>query len=74
MKLFRYPLGHEAGQTVTVKELIVKLKEYPEDMPVMAEWEGVVAYIKPENFSFSLVDKGLSEDKCWCLVIDVERY
>ena len=74
MKLFRYPLGHEAGQTLTVKELIEKLSEYPMDMPVMAEWEGVVAYIRPENFSNFFVDKGLAEDRCLCLVIDVERY
>lgn len=74
MKTFRYPLGHEAGKTMTVAELRAVLESYPDDMPVLAEWEGVQAYIKPDAFSVEPVSKGHKDDECRCLVIDVNRY
>ena len=49
MKTFRYPGGHVAGQTMTVGELKKKLEEYPEEMPIFAEWESCRAYIEPSN-------------------------
>lgn len=74
MKEFRYKLGHKAGQTMTVAELKQKLNEYPGDMPVFAEWEGVRAYVEPENFSVKKVGKGHRDDECDGLVIWVEHY
>jgi hypothetical protein len=74
VKTFRYKLGHEAGQTMTVAELCAKLAEYPDDMPVMAGWEGVRAYVRPENFGVERVSKGKPADECDCLVIDVNDY
>jgi predicted FMN-binding regulatory protein PaiB len=74
MKKFRYELGHEAGKTLTVAELKKELEKYPDNMPVMAAWEGVKAYINPEWFEVDYVCKGKVEDKEMCLVIDVEQY
>ena len=53
--------------TYTVGELIEKLKEYPEDLPVFAEWEGIRTSIYPTCFSL---------DDYWgfpTLAIDVEE-
>lgn len=74
MKTFRYKLGHEAGSTLTVAELRKQLEKYPDDMPVIASWEGVDAYVHPDHFYVSFVDKGNPDDACDCLVIDAERY
>lgn len=74
MKTFRYALGHEAGTTLTVGELIEALKNYPPQMPVMCEWEGCNAFVKEENFGISKVTKGHQDDACDCLVIDVNQY
>lgn len=74
MKEFRYEKGHLAGRTLTVKELIEKLHEYDDDLPVMATWESVNAYIDPDNFELKTVSKGHDEDECVCLVIDVEEH
>ena len=74
MKTFRWPKGHKAGDTMTVGELQKKLAGYPVDMPVMAEWEGCMAYVQPEAFGVERVSKGFEEDACDCLVIDVEAY
>lgn len=74
LKTFRNSLEHEAGKTMVVSELIEKLKHYPENMPVFAEWEGVTAYIDPENFEVNAIIKGHIEDDCLGLVIDVNQY
>ena len=74
MKTFRHLLGHEAGQTMTVNELMKKMKKYPADMPVFAKWEGCEGFIKAEEFSIHNVLKGHPEDICKCLVIDVNEY
>jgi len=74
MKTFRFELGHEAGETLTVSELKNELEKYPDNMPVMATWEGVRAYIDADNFETDFVDKGKLEDKEMCLIIDVEQY
>ncbi len=74
MKTFRYKLGHEAGKTMTVAELKSELDKYPDQMPVMATWEGVTAYIESENFHTDYVCKGKAEDTEMCLVINVPSY
>ena len=74
MKTFRYELGHVAGNTMTVKELRDALAEFPDDMPVMAEWEGCHAYIEGSNFAVEKVGKGCAADDCDGLLIDVNRY
>ncbi len=38
-------------ETMTVAMLKAKLSEYPDDMPVKAEWEGYWKQILPENFA-----------------------
>ena len=65
-----------AGRTATVKELREFLKKYPDDMPVMATWEGVNAYmdISEGYVEVNRVSKGHDEDACDCLVIWVEDY
>lgn len=74
MHTFRYEKGHTAGATMTVGELREHLASFPADMPVMATWEGVRAFIQPEAMTTENVDKGCMEDSRRCLVIDVEAY
>ncbi len=60
---------------MTVGELQNFLDAYPKDMPVMATWEGVAAMIEPQNFLVeSGFHKGLEDEACDCLLIDVEGY
>jgi hypothetical protein len=73
MRTYKWPLGHDAGQTVTVQELIDILKRYPGDMPVFATWEGVLAYVDPVNFTIESVSKH-GERESPHLLIDVEQY
>lgn len=74
MRTYRYPLGHVAGQTMTVAEMRKVLEAYPDDMPVFCEWEGVWAYVEPENFVVIDVDKGRDDESAPALVIDVNKY
>ena len=74
MKTFHYERGHEAGETMTVAELCEKLNEYPQEMPVFCEWEGVHSYVGPHDFAIESVHKGDVSEKCDCLVIDVNGY
>lgn len=39
MRTFYYPRGHARFSAMTVAELRALLAKYPDDMPVMAEWE-----------------------------------
>ena len=60
----------EKAKAMTVAELREKLAGYPQDMPVMAAWEGVRSKILPENFTVEPIEKmGV-----FCVVIDVEDY
>lgn len=75
MKTFRYALGHENGKTMTVAELREKLSEYPQDMPVLATWEGIITFFDPRPGYFKVERYGdHPEDNCECLVIDVDQY
>lgn len=74
MESFRHEIGHEAGKTLTVEEVISILEQHPKDMPVFVHWEGVYAYVEPEGFSMELVHKGMKEDEKTCLVIDAGEY
>lgn len=74
MKTFHYDGGHEAGTTMTVAELRAKLAEYPDDMPVFAEWETCRGYMTPDDFAVERVHKGNPAEECDCLVIDVNGY
>ena len=55
--------------TMTVAELREKLNEYPQDMPVFATWEGVLAPITSEHFATVKPMNDLER-----LEIDVEDY
>lgn len=76
MKTWRYKLGHDAKTTMTVSELIEKLKQYPSDMPVLCQWEGVKGAMYDDS-DFT-VEKdyhcGEPQDSCDILEIDVNQY
>ena len=59
-----------SGDTMTVKELMDALSEYPSDMAVIATWEGVCAGIRKDNFYVEENTDTLGER----LFIDVENY
>lgn len=71
MKTFHYKLGHKAFHTMTVGELRAKLSEYPDDMPVLATWEGQRMPIE-QHFWIEEFHTGAEADRCDCLVIDVD--
>jgi hypothetical protein len=73
MKTFRYKLGHEGIQTMTVSELREKLNQFPQDMPVLATWETVITPFRPDRFKVERYGEH-HEDACDCLVIDVDQY
>lgn len=74
MKTFRYPRGHVHGTTMTVAELREKLNEFPQDMPVIAEWEGTWNFIEPDAFAVEKYEHGHPEDYADVLVINVENH
>lgn len=59
---------------MTVKELREALTLYPDEMPVMAQWESCNAYIERNNLSIERVSKGHEDDACDVLLIDVNHY
>lgn len=74
MKTFRYKAGHVNIKTMTVDEVIEKLKEYPGDMPVIPTWEGV--YVGLDLNSFEIEenwDAGNKGDACNVLMVDVDQ-
>lgn len=77
MKTWRYKLGHDAKTTLTVAELISKLKEYPDDMPVLCQWESVKGAMQNNDYDFIVTKNyhcGEPEDSCDVLEIDVNSY
>ena len=74
MKTFRYPLGNEDGKTMTVAELRERLNEFPQDMPVLAEWEGIWVFIRPDRFKVERATGWHPDDNCDVLVIDVDQF
>lgn len=70
MKVFRYSESNEAGKTITVKEMIEALSKYPDDMPVLATWEGIHTFIDGE-FKTESYTSGFEKDRELCLIIDV---
>jgi hypothetical protein len=77
MKTFRYSTHDKfpIGSTMTVSELREKLNEYPQDMPVLATWEGIHTFFAPESFKVERYGGGSihHEDACDCVVIDVDQ-
>jgi len=61
---------NNATETMTVKELIDLLKNFPDDMAVVATWEGQVKEIDP--LKFRVVSEYLSPLIEPVLEIDVE--
>lgn len=76
MKTFRHKLGHFAGKTMTILDLRLKLCKYPEDMPVMVNFEGCDFYIDQEDdyFEVEKLHKGHPDDECDVLVIKLYEY
>lgn len=62
-----------SSKTMTVKELIEKLLEYPMSMPVLATWDDLRVGIRPENFYIANEpDTGWSSKEQ--LIIDVSDF
>ncbi len=57
--------------TMTVGELRAKLAEYPDDMGVMAEWEGTYNGILSKHFEVRPMNDTIETDAT--LFIDVDR-
>ena len=72
MKEFNYSSGNPAGKTFTVSELKEFLDKYPDDMPVLATWEGTYNCFHTGNFEIEEYHAGDSRQECECLIIDVE--
>lgn len=74
MKEIKNRSGKVVKRTMTVSELRDALLNYPGDLPVLAEWEGVRAPIDQKNFEIGPVSRipGVNEEAC--LVIDVNEY
>ena len=73
MKEFNYKLGHSAGETMTVSELKAELDKYPDDMPVIATWEGTSNFICADDFEIKkFCCYGNEKQKVDCLYIDTE--
>lgn len=53
--------------TMTVAELKEFLGKYPDEMPVVAAWEGQITAFRPENIKATKLDEAV------LLVCDVER-
>jgi hypothetical protein len=41
-RTYKYELGHVWFKAVTVGDLMAFLATFPEDMPVLTEWEGTI--------------------------------
>lgn len=65
MKTFYYDHGAVMGATLTVGELKAVLANYPDEMPVLATWEGITTCFHADGVE---VGQFFSED---CLVFDV---
>ena len=79
MKAFYYKNSsgslREAGKTFTVSELRAELSKYPDDMPVLASWEDVYAFIYPKATRVETVPVvSACQDSCQqCLILDVNE-
>jgi len=62
---------HLHTTTMTIAELRSKLADYPDDMPVLFEWEG--QRLPACFFSVEVYPAPDHPDACDCLVIDVNQ-
>ena len=69
--VFRFPKGHEAFKTATVKDLREWLYNFPDDMPVLATWEGTM---NPVSSAFVEIFAHRADEKTKCLIFDVEYH
>jgi len=69
MKTFYYSNGVKRGETLTIKELREGLAKYPDDMPVMAEWEG--HYVPVKMGCEGIVYEG-NGDEIEALILDAD--
>jgi hypothetical protein len=59
--------------TMTVAELREKLNEFPQDMPVVAQWEGTWNCFDAKNFLVQRSTGWHQDDNCDLLTIDVDQ-
>jgi hypothetical protein len=70
-KVFHHKAGHIARRTCTVAELRDYLSQFPENMPIVATWEGTVHGLSsPEVWED--FDYDFEADKCDVLAFDVQ--
>jgi hypothetical protein len=62
------------GSTLTVEELRNILSQYPNDMPVLATWEGLHICLHPNSFEATDDISMLPENGGKVLVVDVDNY
>lgn len=73
MKTFRWAHGGTRFSTMTIGELKSLLSKYPDDIPVLAEWEGQFMPLDPD-VKIVPYDPGFEADRADCLVINVDGY
>jgi hypothetical protein len=79
MKTFHFELGHEDFSTLTVGELKAILDKFPDEMPVLATWEGIYTPFRAQRgaevyFEVVTPKHWLESDNVPCLVFDVDNY
>lgn len=62
------------GSTLTVEELCSILSQYPNDMPVLATWEGLHICLNPQSFEATDKIGIFPENGGKVLVIDVDNF
>ena len=59
---------------MTVGELRALLAQHPDDMPVVAEWEGQRCFILPKRFRVQKIGTVGYTEESSALIIDVNDY
>lgn len=75
MKTFIYKNRPGSVKTITVAELKRKLDKYPDDMPVLATFDGTWRIINPDRFDVHQVhgyDSSIGKFDTAAIIIDVD--
>lgn len=74
MKAFKDIVGDVIFETMTIAELRAKLAPYPDQTPVLGEWDGMLGAIQRDSFESKDVQPGESPNPCSALVIRIVSY
>lgn len=72
MKKLRSKVGHTQYETMTIAELREELSRYPDDMAVLATWEGIYTAFNVDNIDIDYIAHVHPDDAQNCVIIDVE--